>query len=357
MILHILLILFCIHFSSSAHAQEVAPGLVYEMFKHPSGTKIHCLSIDPAQNDIALVNSPIDTVSHSTTSELVGRHGGCAGISGSVLPTTLIPRGTCKIDSHWQSVNSEPKVAFGWKKDGSAFIIHPIFPTITLEIQGRSFPVNLLNSPGSKSLVAVYNRRFGATTLTPRNITEIIVAEGRVKNVYSGSGSENSPIPPDGFVCSFNRSTEDNRSNEELTLFTDQEDIIEAPASCTVTTTPELWDGMDFIISGTSLEESNPSLDRSPHTAIGINGDRTLIKFFLVEKPGITEADLAIFIKEQGCLQSLEISNTSSSTMVIGRSVYSSRESFLADSSRAAGAFSPVESQVLSALVIKPRRS
>lgn len=328
MILNILLILLYLCSNSYIQALDHAPELLYERIGNRySEATVHCLSVDPAYFSISLESS----FAHKESSDLI-QEKGIAGISidgiGNYFPFSGNPTRICKINS---SPQKDFQVFFGGINGSSLFDIGIITPRVVLKIADHEFPVNDINPSENSDGIAIYTPTFKKPTPKSNLLMEIVASKSHVTKVYpQASGGGNTKIPPNGFVCSLK--TPHALAEVALQLAEDGTVPIEANLSAS----SDLWNAMDFFIEGNLLDESNPSDLVYAHTAVGITAN-SIIKFFFIEQnPGLSLSQLALLMKENGCVKSLSLSTSLASIMVVDKQVYETKI-------KQSGAFSPVK--------------
>ncbi|HQZ81698.1 MAG TPA: phosphodiester glycosidase family protein [Pyrinomonadaceae bacterium] len=172
----------------------------------------------------------------------------------------------------------------------------------------------------------IYFPSFGRTTLTDPGGVEIVVSRGRVRAIRDSS----SPIPPDGFVLSFNGERKKNAPKFKVgDNIRERIDFTSPGITPADRTIEDVVGGAPRLIRGGKIDitwkEEKASKDfvetRHPRTAVAILTDG---KVLLLTADGRSDAstgidlyDLADFLLALGAVDALNLDGGGSTTMVL----------------------------------------
>jgi Phosphodiester glycosidase len=211
-------ILFILSIPVNLSAQDfriVHDGLEYaEVTKEISGLKvnINLLRLDLSKVRLDVVHAMDEAIGVEKTSSIATRHGALAAINAGFfrLDNSLYAgdaAGALRIDRIDFSESASGRAALFIMNDlmktepGTSFVrIGRYTITYKLKIGKQNLDLSGINRERKDNEIILFNPEFHRTTLSENNGLEVVVRNGRVREIRDGKGS--AVIPRDGFVIS-----------------------------------------------------------------------------------------------------------------------------------------------------------
>jgi hypothetical protein len=333
-------------FAVAVEIDEVAPGLVYEHVKKEEGPlSIHVLVVDPNLLRISAARALNDGVGRETVSSIADRVGAVAAVNGGFYSMggryDGDPTGVFKTSKGWFSGSHLLRGAIGWTEDARQKTIGRVRTSWQVRFEDSLLSVNGINRARRASETILYMWAFHRSTLTGPAGTEVLVERGKVREIRTGGDS---PVPPNGFVCSFGAKV-DTSVVEGIEVGMKAEAV---PLILSEDESSGLWSRMEYIVGGTpvlaqdgkAVEEYSTEKvaagfvqERHPRTAVGFRSDGKWV-FVVVDgrqanlSIGMTMAELTGLMLELGCKDALNLDGGGSSTAVLEGMVVNSPSDF-----------------------------
>jgi hypothetical protein len=220
----------------------------------------------------------------ATVAEIARSYGAVGAINGGffgAMGAGTLPVGNLMIDGRLLAGNDMLRCSLGFTDEKDLLYGH-FAPTLKLKSACYPEPVTVtgINRSYQKQGVTLYTPEWGTATGTPGGVPERILRQGENGEVVVGTGTGNSPIPPDGYVVAFGAALTE----------------LAAPLTPGTTIVIEknfgpLWDGvMHLITAGPLLVENGQPvcqsvmegftgtiLGRNPRSALGVTAARKLL--------------------------------------------------------------------------------
>jgi len=309
-------------------------GISYLSISIPNKLSIHLLEVDPEFFEIISAR-PKDGKA-ATVAEIATEYGAFAAINAGFFhinpPLDGFPLGILKIANEWQSTPTNVRGAIGWSNLKNIVLYDQVLTEVTVEANKKELLINGINIPRPHDQIVLYNRFFYPTSLTSSGGIEFPVRN----NLFSKSYKMNTPIPENGYLLSFG-GLKKNRSSmiKQGDKFRFNVKVI--PKSTPAYTNSKEWDHAEYILGGKPMLIRNGTVitdyslekvpadflyDLHPRTAVGYLPDGHWI-FVVIDgrqpniSDGISVPDLAVFMREIGCVEALNLDGGGSAIMII----------------------------------------
>lgn len=329
--------------------EVIAPGVTYQKIVHsePVPLEIYEVVVDPHYASIAPALA-FDTYGRAATTSsmaqqkeaLVAINGGFFKLSESAWREKVLMALDCcgyrhgyalpiyglKINGEWLSLSTQVTGFLGWSDGGKNVVCGVMKTKWRLTIGEQPFVIDDINKIvlGGASL---YTSIYGITTPRRKNVVEVVVIGDCVSEIKRGGGTK---IPADGYVYVCDAPI-------DLSLINVGEKIDIIRSYCTedgqvlgddlnsqdnlIASTPLLLKNGD-VLPLVEQEQTSPFfIKRHPRTAIGIlpSGEWLLLVVDGRRKTsqGMSLKELALYLKERGCVAALNLDGGGSSTMVL----------------------------------------
>lgn len=326
----------------------IAPGLEHLQIKRGDSTTeqgdrwlINALIVDPMAIRLELGLALDEIAGVENTSSMAARHGALAAINGGYFRTAGIYRGeqAGALFRRGQLL-SEPargRAALALTESGgqTRAAIALVTAQAELRVGKVTRVINGFNRPREKDELIVFTPEFHRTTLTAADGLEVVIERGRVTAVRDGAGSQ--VIPVNGWVISAHGAAREwaiqqLRVGARVSLKTEFKADPPLPFKAGVI----LGAGPRLLAAGQLLGESEPGFNvqtfyraRHPRTALGWRADG---RFVLVtvdgrqprKSVGMTIPELAMLMRDLGCIEAINLDGGGSTTMVIKNKVVNS---------------------------------
>ena len=305
---------------------------------NPEGPwEIHVLEVDLRRIRAEIALAQDETVGLETTRSLAARRDALAAVNGGFFRMTGLTRGDPTGLSVWNerlvSETDRGRAAVGFL-DGDAVqslvFGRPSFRGRILAAHGGEIELDGLNRERDPGEVVLYTPDFHRTTLTEPGGIELVVENGRIRELLDGAGS--TPIPAGGFVVSAGPEA------RSLVAGWSRGDRVSLDLSLVdPLSEPGAWDRVRFATSAGPLilrggeartdwaEESISrvfGLARHPRTALGVRADGTLLLVTVDGREsrrsvGMTLPELTDLVRELGAVTAINLDGGGSTTMVV----------------------------------------
>ncbi|MBI1761680.1 MAG: phosphodiester glycosidase family protein [Acidobacteria bacterium] len=328
--------------------ETIAPGLEHLQIQRGDFNaeeserwQINALIVDPKLIRLELGLALDEIVGVETTSSLAARRAAIAAINGGYFRTTGIYRGeqmgALFSRAQWLSEPAHGRAALALAESGGQTRAATAVITAQMELHvGKATrAINGFNRPREKDELIVFTPAFHRTTLTAADGLEAVIMRGRVTAVRDGMGSQ--VIPANGWVLSAQGAAREwalqhLRIGVRVALKTAFKAEPPLPFKADVI----IGAGPRLLAAGQLLGESESGFNiqtfyraRHPRTALGWRADG---RFVLVavdgrqprQSVGMTIPELAVLMRELGCVEAINLDGGGSTTMVIKNKVVNS---------------------------------
>lgn len=287
----------------STHILEIAPQSGYTL--KPMLVRQNQLGIDPLSRVFA--NSEV-----------------LAAVNASYFAPNGDIIGLLKLDDEIVSSTTLARTALGIRADGR-MMIDQVGYQGTAEFPGLALPLSGVNENRGENGLILYNRFWGQTTKMNAYGREYTVIDGVIAAIQPG----NSPIPANGYVLSAHGTTAEKLAGLKV-----------GDAVQTVQTLGPDWDqAIDVVGAGpmlvkegnvfvtTKLESFGNDVGggRAPRTAVGLTEDGRILLVVVDGRQefskGMSLLELALFMRELGAVNAMNLDGGGSSEMMIEASI------------------------------------
>lgn len=309
-------------------SEDLGPGVSYvqiDCFTDKGWIDIGVLKLQTSNEYSNLVGltSPHGSSHRSTLTSMMNTDDKViGGINGDFFTYGTYPMALGSLYANNELILSTPEQAFSRnnfyiKKDGTAGVgnINNNIK-ITNHTRATSINVNALNKVSAPfSAVSMLDNNWGVKSpgkaLGP-NVTEVLITANKVVDKRVGQEGFNIPF-----------------GSKVLTVV--GPDLINFNPGDTISIDMGDYDNLKFSIGGGNIlvkdgkvNTSSLSTNKDPRTAIGINADGSYIHLVTVDgrngkSIGMSERELADFMRSIGCVQSINLDGGGSTTMAIKR--------------------------------------
>ncbi len=325
-------------------AEALHDGLQYWKTTTPAQQNVQILKVDPARLRIIAAHANGKALGRESIATIAKRYHAIAAINGGFFKSGEIgdglPAGILKIRNQWYGVAYRSRAAIGWSSQLQIPLIDCVQTKTTIYLNHQKFPLHAVNQPGSVKKAILYTEAYGKYAGSLLGGYDIVIQDHKIiKLVASG----HTPIPKGGYIYSIGAKVQYPRQSLDLGN----------PATVNIVVIPQLlkehylaWQLVDNIIGGSPLliyrgkivqDHSMERLrsffvvGRHARTAVGIlpNGHWILAvaeQNILNGSPGMTIAELAIFMKNLGCEYALNLDGGSSSALYLDNSITHNRQ-------------------------------
>jgi hypothetical protein len=345
---NLVLFLFAVGaFTAQLSAQEFSSlhdGVEYaEVAREIAGqpVRMNLLRLDLSKVRLDVQHARDAAIGTETTSSIATRHGAIAAVNAGFfrLDTSIWAGdsvGILMINREELSEPTSKRIALfiDNRVDQTYVSIDHLETRSWVEIKGRVLTIDGINRERKENEIVEYTRRFNPSTLTSPGGLEVIVKDGRIKEINEGRGS--SEIPFGGYVLSVSGTKRDNvrkwiKIGDKVKFFTAVSSNLAIPNS-----TPPPPYGFEDITNGVPQLIKNGKVDitwqeektskafvetRHPRTAVAKLKDG---KFLMITVDGRSESsggiglyDLANLLLEFGATDAMNLDGGGSTTMFL----------------------------------------
>jgi len=346
-------------FLMSCVGETISPGVYYKHIIQTGTTaqSMHILVVDPNHANIVLqpasdefgILKPVLQICKDTHA-LAGINAGYFGwkkknIFFSAVESVAVDLGitrrdaypvfALKIDENWHSLSNVFTGVISWNRNDQQPLFDAVKTTLSLQINNQYYQVNDLNKSDSCENV-LFSPAYKDALLTTKKYVYIVIDQNRVKDIVADT-KKYLAMPKNGFVYAIKKDT----------FVADKKVKIGDPVSVSVICESKFGSDASEICTSDFLLGSMPFLvnngeivpyvydytghfykNRHPRTAVGILKNGFWV-FFVVDgrqksSLGFTILELALFMKQLGCIHAMNLDGGGSSTMVIHDKVVNS---------------------------------
>lgn len=325
-------------------AEAFTEGLRYQKLVTPLQQTVHVLVVDPNTLTITAAHAKEKVIGRETVATIARNHNALAAINGGFFKsgekTEGLPAGILKIQGRWYGIAYNARGAIGWSDPLHTVFIDRIQTKTSLHLNHKKFPIHSVNQPGTPKKAILYTNAYGTFAGSIQGGYDIAIQDNRILSVHP---SGKTPIPKEGFVYSIGSGT----------FHTHPPVSTGMPAIVNIEAIPQLlnehqlaWQSVDNIVGGAPVlvfqgkiihdhhkERIHPSFvtERFARSAVGTlkNGHWVFVvveKNALMNSPGMTIPELAVFMHNLGCQYALNLDGGHSSTLYIDNEVVSHPE-------------------------------
>jgi uncharacterized protein YigE (DUF2233 family) len=325
---------------SSAFASARVEGLHYWQTTTPLKQTVHLIEVDPAKLSIVLAHAKEKALGRETVSAIAKRYKAIAAINGGFFKSGEwvdgLPAGILKIHGQWYGIAYRARGAIGWSTQFHTTLVDRIQTKTNVFLNHKQFPVHAVNQPGLANKSILYTDTYGSKTDSVPDGTNIIIQNNRIIDIQS---SGKIAIPKGGYVFAIG----------PYAKYPNHPIDIGSLATVNIEIIPHFakkehylaWQMVDNVLGGSpillyhgkivqdhSMERlRSPFItDRYARTAVGVlkNGHwlfAVVEQSALTGSPGMTIAELAIFMKDLKCEYALNLDGGGSSTLYINNAI------------------------------------
>lgn len=305
---------------------DIASGVQHvkiDRFTDNGWIDIDVLKLD-TKNDFSNLTPLIggDGVSkRAALSTMIDKKDAVAGINGDFFETTSFPMALGSLYGDGELILSTPEAAFSRNsfyitKEGKSGVGHLKNNIVVSNIgKGVTYNVNALNKLSKPySAISILDSKWGkqspGKSINPRNV-EVLVVNNRVVDKRTGGNSF--PILPGSYIL-----TQVGTGLDSLSIG----DTVAINFGSYENLKFSIGGGNVLVANGTIPNNNKFSKTKAPRTAIGINKDNTEILLVTVDgrnnsSIGMTEQEMAEFMRSIGSYNSLNLDGGGSTTMGI----------------------------------------
>jgi exopolysaccharide biosynthesis protein len=298
---------------------------------------INALLLDPRRARITLAIAMDEVAGTESTSSIAARYAAMAAINGGYFQMAGVyrgdPAGMLVMGANVLSEPSRPRseLAVANTEGVARISIGQVDVKAEIIVDGQTvYPVSGFNRQRERDELIVYTSEFHRTTLSTPDGLEAVIEGGVITAVRDGAGSQT--IPKEGFVLSATGLCRGWARNHLLVGG-------RVEVRSVMTALPPLPFPPDFIIGGgpvlvkggnviapaaADAEQFGEELSRKrhPRTAIGVRADGFLVLVTVdgrqpKKSVGMTLEELAILMRDFGCVEAMNLDGGGSTTMVL----------------------------------------
>lgn len=306
--------------------QDIRPGVHYTSWFKPGAVgplSIFILDIGP-KSGYALQPVLIrgDVLGTDPLSRLMQRGDVLAAVNASYFEPNGDIIGLLKINDEIISSSALSRTALGVMMDGKMMIDQTVYHGEAVLTGGQKLPFDGVNEERGTNGLILYNRFYGPVTGTNVFGMEYTIIAGAVAAIQQG----NSPIPANGCVLSAHGETAKKLAGLKVG------DSVQVNH-----TMGKAWDEAQHVLGAgpmlvkqgnvfltTKTEEfgSDVAGGRAPRTAVGLTKDGRVLLVVVDGRQemskGMTLLELALFMRELGATEAMNLDGGGSSEMIVG---------------------------------------
>jgi len=326
-------------FSSLCAEEEIlVDGVSYEIQKTKKPQTIHVLRVDPNKARICCIHALNECLGKERLSVMAMRSGAIAAINGGFYADggefNGKSSGMLKVHGKWIASTMQPRVAMGWKKDGTHAVFDRILLETTLTCGKKKYHARDINRWRGDHEAILFTADYHRSAPTKKEGKEVIIQNNRVIGIKHTKGE--SKIPENGYVLSIGPNskidTNEFHAGTEASVSFKVKPLLDTSSN-----SKKAWQECDYIIGGAPLlvkdgkvikhyskEDVSGYFVRGslPRTAAGVTQDGTWI-FVVVdgrnpeESIGMSLPELAKYMVSLGCIHAMNLDGGGSAAMVI----------------------------------------
>jgi len=325
---------FCLITVSNLAYADVKSPIHYEKYRTKNNQIVHLLTVDPKEVIIKPARADLTLTTRQTVADIAKAHGALAGINGGFFKIDDsedgLPAGILKIADSWHNVAYKPRGAIGWSSNKPSPLIDRIQTNTQLIVNREKKPLHGFNLAQSKFKSILYNQRY-PFKIQPLPHQALLT----FKHNQIDYRLAQAPIYPKNYdyVYLFNKPKpyQSKQYTQKLQATISIEVLPQSTSK-----TYQQWQQVEHIVGGAPVlvyngkivtnfnpEQLLNSFITKPHarTALGIkkNGDWLFLAtqtYFLDYTSGLTIPELAVLMKELGCVFALNLDGGTSTSMV-----------------------------------------
>lgn len=317
----------------------VQEGVEHAQFAREFGGKavnINLLRLDLKKVRIDLHHADDHAIGVETTSSVAKRLGAVAAINAGFFrldtsPFLGDPVGLFMIDGDLMSepVNDRVQLIINNGPSQTDILIDHSIISQSIRIGQETYKVSGINRERKKDELIIYTPKFGRTTLTNEDGTELVIVKGNIYSIILGLG--NAVIPENGYIISVSGAMRSlvgprARKSDSVTLVQDWQIppnfLKDRDRLDVVTGVPQLIKNGKIDITWEQEKTTKSFVEtRHPRTAVAKLKDG---KFLLLTADGRTENsggldlyDLAAYLLELGAVDAMNLDGGGSTTMFV----------------------------------------
>lgn len=262
-------------------------------------------------------------------SSIAVRSKALAAINGSYFALNGETIGTLKLGGEIAGIPELARTAFGILPDGNVIISQVNYQGSVIMPNGKTAEIGGVDCERGPDGLVLYNHFYGEKTNTNEYGTEYVIIDNKVTAINTAS----STIPANGFVLSAHGAAKDALACLKLgdAVYIKQSlgDELDKAPDVLGSGPMLLKNGGSFVTAKIEEFPSDIAVGRAPRTALGVTQAGHILLVVVDGRQadhsiGMTLTELAVFMKELGAVQAMNLDGGGSSEMTIGEQIVNS---------------------------------